>query len=132
MKNTLDFVSDLKTKTGLESDYAIAKLLGVTKTTLSSYRNKKSFFDDSIAIQVADLLNEDAAYVVACIHAERAKHSNERALWERIAAMMQTKEASGIAAALLVLIFLPTISLDDGGFNLALSAAPAHNEYYVK
>ena len=102
MKTTLEFIADLKKKTGIESDYAAAKLLNVTGTALSSYRNGKSHFSDDVAMRVADLLELDPAYVVACIHAERAKRAEEKKLWERIAESM-----IAVAAVLAVLAVLP-------------------------
>jgi predicted transcriptional regulator len=106
MKTTLEFISDLKTKTGLDSDYAIAKHLGITKTALSQYRLGKSFLGDQTAMKVAEMLEIDPAYVVACVHAERTKHAAEKKLWERIATL-----TAGIAATLLMVTALPFITL---------------------
>lgn len=141
MKSTADFIQEIKVKYDLKSNYAVAKLLDQTDTAIARWSKGKSTFSDESAIHVAKLLDLDPAYVVACVHAERAKPSEEKKLWERIAAMMQTKEAAGLAAALAVFMILPTTDFSDHGFNLAfvgMTAAPSISStwadfvYYVK
>lgn len=85
MKTTIEFLDALKTRYDLPSDYALAKFLGVTKASISYYRNRKSFFDDSVAEHVAKLLKIDTGYVIACVHSERARKESEKAIWQRIA-----------------------------------------------
>jgi len=122
MKTSIEFISDLKIKSGIASDYALAKLLGVTKVTISHYQNGKTLIGDATAMRVAELLDLDPAYVVACIHAERAKHEGEKKLWERIAAM-----ASGVTLALMLLsapLFADT--------SAAYASEMSNTVYYVK
>lgn len=95
MKTTVDFLDELKARNGGASDYAIAKILGVTRSAVSNYRNGKSHFDDLTAARVAKLLEIDPALVVMAVHAERAKKPEERALWEGI-----LERLGGLAAAL--------------------------------
>jgi predicted transcriptional regulator len=120
MKTTIDFLEALKARYQLVSDYSIAKLLGVTRACVSSYRNNKSFFDDSTAIHAAKLLEIDPAYVVACVHSERAKSDDQKAVWREI-----MEKFGGVAASVVI--------------GLAVTALPApnacaegHSVYYVK
>lgn len=87
MKTTIDFLDAVKVRYDLPSDYAAAKVLGITRSGVSSYRNGKSFLDDSMAIRVAELLEIDARFVTACVHQERAKSEGEKALWASICAL---------------------------------------------
>lgn len=84
MKTTIDFVRALKARYGLGSDYAVHKFLGVSKQSVSNWRNGNNFFDDATAIRVAGLLEIEPAYVLACVHQERAKSDAERAAWSSI------------------------------------------------
>lgn len=111
MKTSIEFISDLKIKSGISSDYALAKLLGVTKVTISHYQNGKTLIGDATAIRVAELLDLDPAFVVACIHAERAKHEGEKRLWERIAAM-----ASGVTPSQNYFLTKRPVRLERAGF----------------
>ena len=97
MKTTCKFLDAVKARRGLASDYALAPVLGVTRSAVSRYRQGKDFFSDSAAIRCAELLEIDPAVVIACVHAERAKAAPEKALWESIA-----ERLGGAAAALLL------------------------------
>jgi len=84
MKTTIDFLDAIKARFGGLSDYAAAKKIGVTRSAVSCYRNKKSSFDVLTAVRVAELLEIDPAIVVTSAHAERARTPEERATWESI------------------------------------------------
>ena len=109
MKTTLEFIADLKKKTGLESDYAIAKLLGVTRNALSLYRTGKGFMGDEVALKVADLLGLEGGYVLACIAAERSKNERVKKAW---AWWADHKSLAAVLAVLAVLPFAPWIDQD--------------------
>ncbi len=124
MKTTLEFIADVKAKFGIDSDYAAAKILGVSKMTLSSYRNGKSHLGDEAACKVAELLNLDSSYVMACIASERAKKPEVKAAWKHAAEVLH-----GLAAALVVIAALPFISLEGSeGYFLGVTALPRFAE----
>lgn len=91
MQTTIDFLDALKARHSLHSDYSVAKKLGVTRTSISNYRSKRSFFDNDTAIRVARLLDIDPGFVVACCHLERAKSDDEKAVWTRIGGLFPKK-----------------------------------------
>jgi hypothetical protein len=124
MKTTVEFLEEIKAKYGLKSNYALAKKMGQTDTGVARWMHRKGSFSDETCLQVADLLDIDPAYVMACIHAEREKNEKLRALWERIATL-----TTGIAAALVVFHFVPFEHFQNGlgfvsvGFTDAASGA---------
>jgi len=81
MKTTLDYVDAVKIKHDLPSDYALAKLLGVSKQAVSNYRLGKGGFDDLTAVRVAELLNLNPMEVIAVANRERAKSEDARRVW---------------------------------------------------
>lgn len=107
--NTCDFLNAVKARHGIESDYALAKKIGITRAAVSSYRNRKSLLDDSTALKVANLLEIDPAIVLASVHAERAKKPEERRVWEAI-----IQKLGGAAAIVLI------------GIGAISAPAPAH------
>ena len=123
MKTTIEFLDALKAKTGAASDYAIAPILGVTKGAVSLWRNHKGFFDDSTAIRVSKLLEIDPAYVVACVHSERAKGDDQKAVWREI------MEKFGGVAASVVIGFTACALPSPEAFA---AAENAQSIYYVK
>lgn len=83
-------------------------------------------------MKIAELLEYDPAYVMACMAAERSKDAKVKKTWEWTA-----HHLGGLAAALALVAILPTINLSDDDFNIAFAgiAAPeawAGTVYYVK
>lgn len=106
MKTTADFLDALRVKLELPSDGRLAVYLGIHRQYLSRYRRNVITFDDEMSMKIADILETDPAFVVACMHAQRAKRSEEKKLWERIATSM-----AGVAAALVMVAILPFVTL---------------------
>ncbi|WP_414708876.1 helix-turn-helix domain-containing protein [Roseateles sp.] len=73
-----------KTATGGASDYRIAQLLGVPRTTISNYRTGLRVPENPIAMRLADLCGLDPVEVVASVNLERAKSETDRELWKMI------------------------------------------------
>ncbi|KQQ97434.1 helix-turn-helix domain-containing protein [Massilia sp. Leaf139] len=82
--NTLDYLAECKRRLGIESDYALAKALGVTQQAVSSYRAGRSRIDDDVALTVAEILQIEPLAVIAAANAERAKTPEQKARWTGI------------------------------------------------
>lgn len=91
----------------LESDYALAKWLGVTKQAISSYKLGKSVIDDYAAVRIAEVLGVPALEVIAVANMEREKASERREFWRRIA-------AGGLAAGLIIFLGNQWVGMDLG------------------
>lgn len=74
-----EWIDRVKSVRGIESDYAAAKALGITKQAISTYRAKGSTLDENAAISVAKLLGIPPAGVVLDQAAERTKWPEVRA-----------------------------------------------------
>lgn len=81
MRTTIDFLDAVKAKLDLPSDYAAAKVLGVTRAAISSYRVGRSHFDADIASRVAAILDIDPLEVIASAEYERARTESAKAIW---------------------------------------------------
>ena len=79
--NTLEYLSAAKKKLGIESDYALAKALKITQSTISSYRAGRSRLDDDVALSISEILGVNPLQVIADANAERAKTPEMRARW---------------------------------------------------
>lgn len=107
-KTTNEFLDAIAAKEGGCSDYRLAKILECSQQVVSSYRHKGVAFGDEIAIRAANILELDPAYVVMCVHKERAKTEGEKALWSSM-----LERLGGLAAAILLapaLLMAPTES----------------------
>jgi transcriptional regulator with XRE-family HTH domain len=79
--NTLEYLAACKKRLGIESDYALAKALGVSQQAVSSYRSGNSKINDDVALTVAEILDVNPLQVIAAANAERAKTDEQRARW---------------------------------------------------
>lgn len=79
--DTLGYLAACKKRLGIESDYALAKALGVTQAAVSSYRTEKSKISDDVALTVAEILGINPLEVIAAANAERAKTPEQKARW---------------------------------------------------
>lgn len=84
MKNTIYFLDAVKEKLGITSDYALAKQLGFSLSTVSNYRTGRRVLDDDAALTIADALKLHPLSVIAAANAERAKTPEQRDRWSGV------------------------------------------------
>lgn len=98
MKTTADFLDALRVKLNLPSDGQLADYLGMHRQHISRYRTLGGTFDDETSIRIAEILEVKPAFVMACMHYQRAKNPKVRDAWQYL---------GGLAAALAVVALLP-------------------------
>lgn len=72
---TKDYLKQAKVKLGIESDYALAARLGITRSSISGLQNGHSFLGDETAMKIADILEVPREMVLLDITIERSAHS---------------------------------------------------------
>ncbi len=82
MKLVIDYVEDAKEKLGMESDAALAKHLGGSRTLVSKWRNDGSIPDDYYCIRIGQILGIDPLIVISAANFEREKSTDRKAFWE--------------------------------------------------
>lgn len=102
--NTIELLDAVKNRYGLPSDYALAKRLGMSSERISKYRTRGGALAEDNALKVAQLLELDEGYVLACMEAERAHSTAAKRAWEKLADRLKS---GGVAAALLLLVAAP-------------------------
>lgn len=112
MKTTADFLDALRAKLNLPSDGRLADHLGLHRQYMSEYRTQKTTFNDEMAMKIADILEIDPVYVVACMHAQRAKRAEEKTLWERIASMTVAASVVAVVSGLALILSGGAMSLE--------------------
>jgi len=129
MIDTEGLIEAAKSHQAIPSDYALAKLLGVTPSLISGYHAGRSRPDDEMARRIAELANLDPGYVVACLHAERAKTDETRAVWQGIAKRLQHATAAGLA--MVILSAGLTVSPDASAMGKAYSPVESRGGMYI-
>jgi transcriptional regulator with XRE-family HTH domain len=119
MQTTNEFLDAIKVRHNLPSDYKLGLLLGASSTSqVSNYRAGRSRMDEQVALKVAELLDVEPAYVVACVNHERAAAKGDdqmMAVWEILAGKFRKadekvqaamKHAAAVALAVILSLFV--------------------------
>lgn len=90
-----------KAKANIESDYRLAKVIGITHAAVSNYRVGKSRPDARVLDQLCALSGDDAAVLAAQLQAERERTDEGKTFWMMIAKRLQ----GGATTAILTVCF---------------------------
>jgi len=83
MKST-EYLDAVRTKLQLPSDYALAKVLGITREAVSALRNEKTSMGIETATKIGEILDIDCHIIYANGQIERAKTQEMKVFWEAI------------------------------------------------
>ena len=75
------WIDRVKTAKGIETDYAAAKTLGVSRAVVSSYRGKIETMDEEIAIKIATALSINPIVILTDQAMEKAKSETAKKAW---------------------------------------------------
>jgi len=85
MKTTRQYLDEAKEKLGLNSNYKMARWLGVTDTAMSQYKTGIRTIDDYTAVKIAEALGVAPLEIIAVANMEREKTDEKRDFWRRYA-----------------------------------------------
>lgn len=121
---TAAYLDALKRQMSIESDYALAKALGVTRYTVSGWRAGRHFPDALLCYRMAEALSIEPALVVADIERERAERAGKDA--QASAWREWVEKLGGVAASLLLgaVLICPAESRASNGAGLQPVADP--------
>lgn len=121
--NTLEYLDAVKAKTGLTTDYQLAKLLELEPSNITMYRKGRRVMDPYIATRVAEILEVPPMLVIAQSQLEREKDETKRAYWRKFAA--------AVTAAVAVNFFLPMAQKDALAQGVAAAEVTRTTDYGV-
>lgn len=98
---TEGFLDELRHRYDAKTDYALHKLLKVSRQTIYRYRDGKGTFDEDIAVRAAELLGLDPQMMLVWVTKERTRHAQARIFWEDL-----LKKLAGPAAVVLLAILV--------------------------
>ncbi len=81
MSETTKYLDRVRKLTDTGTDYAVAKLLGLSENSINQYRKGTRTFDDAAALRVARALAIEVAEVIAARNVDRAKTKEEKEEW---------------------------------------------------
>lgn len=95
---SIEFLDAVRDRHGLTSDRKLAALLGIEQPRVSAVRNGRRRLDPEMAVAVAKALELPPEHVFAAVAAERAKRTEHRRIWERLAKLAKTAHVLEIMA----------------------------------
>lgn len=69
-----EWIDEIKNARGWDSDYRVAKELGVSRATVSAYRSRTPTLDEETSLKVAELLGREPALLLIDQVVERTKN----------------------------------------------------------
>ncbi|MES2163369.1 MAG: hypothetical protein V4476_19620 [Pseudomonadota bacterium] len=87
---TTEYLDAVKAKLDLPSDYALSKVLGITRESVSALRNAKNCMGIETCMKVAEILGIDEHIVYSDAQLERAKTPELMLFWQAVAEKFST------------------------------------------
>lgn len=79
--NTVEYLQQAKKALNIESDYALAKALGIARSSISGLMSGKNTMSDETACKVASIIGKHAGIIMLDMRREREKNPEVRAVW---------------------------------------------------
>lgn len=95
MRTTVEILDAIKRRLSIASDYKLAQAMGVSRQSVSQWRNGVYHLDVFASAKAAELLGEPHIKIIAIVEAERTKRPEQVKYWKELA------KASMIATALI-------------------------------
>jgi len=78
-----EWLDKVKKKENIESDYRLAKIIGIEQSGLSNIRRRDSGMDNYTAIRIAEMLEIDRMIVIIDMEKQKAKNKKKIEYWEK-------------------------------------------------
>lgn len=82
MRTSITLIDKARSLCIPQTDYQLAKRLGINHATISRCRHRGGTLDNEAATRLAELLAQDPMDVIAIMESERAKTPEKKAFWE--------------------------------------------------
>lgn len=102
MQTAAQYLDAAKEKLQLQSDYALAKQLGLSRQTISNYRKNHRTFDNYTCIALSEITGIPALKIIADMELARETDECRRGMWEsyvkRLGGSVRGRAGQGKAA----------------------------------
>lgn len=130
---TVDQLLDaVKTRHKIGSDYKLAQFLGMTDSAIRNYRHKRSLPDEVACVKIAQALDLDGDVLAAQIQAQRARDTDTKAFWQRLAARLETGASHVGLLMIAAMVSIAGYAPNAEATALSPTDAKVSSVYYVK
>lgn len=120
-----------KVKANIESDYRLAKVIGITHSVISGYRSGKSLPNESIIEQLCALSGDDPDAIAAQIQAARSKSLEAQALWLRVAARLAGRAQTAFLSVVIAIALIAGFAIPARASDLRNTKTGEVNLIYI-
>lgn len=125
--NTCQWLDKVRKEYQLDSDYKLAKLLGIRANRISTYRHTHIGMGEELALKVEDLLSLPPGTVLLQIQAERTKSPEAAKILRSI-----SKQIGSAAAALIITLSMLYAIVSPTNAIACPASFDCNTVYYVK
>lgn len=120
-----------KAKAGIDSDYRLAKVIGITHSVISAYRHGKSMPNEKILSQLCALSGHDVGVVAAQVQAERAQSPEGKSMWMTIAARLSGVASTAFLSVVLAISLIAAGAGSARAVEVKASQTTEHDSLYI-
>jgi predicted transcriptional regulator len=78
-----EWLDRAKEKLKIESDYRLAKIIGIGNTAISNIRKRNNGMDNYVASRIEDILEMERMTVIIDMELQKAKTEEKRRYWQK-------------------------------------------------
>jgi transcriptional regulator with XRE-family HTH domain len=112
MFSIAELLDRAKLRGNIESDYRLAKVIGISHGTMTGYRSGKSKPDSRVLEQLCALSGDDIGVLSAELQAERERTPEGRQVWLGIARRLSGQATGATLALVFAIAFVAGFSVD--------------------
>lgn len=106
MENTRKLLDEAKAKSGIQSDYALAKILGIPKQRVCDYYKARRAPDQYACMKLSEVTGRPLAEVIAAVEIDAEKDEERREAWKRY-----YKRLGGMAASFMPFVLMALVGV---------------------
>lgn len=110
MFSIADLIERAKAGAHIDSDYRLAKVIGITHASVSTWRMGKSLPNEKVIAQLCALSGDDPDVIAAQIQAARSKSPEAKTMWLRIAARMSGMASTAFLSVVITIALIASYS----------------------
>jgi ribosome-binding protein aMBF1 (putative translation factor) len=87
-----DWLDKAKEKLKIDSDYKLAKIIGIGNAAIANIRRRKSGMDNYVASRLEDMLELEKMTVIIDMEIQKAKSEEKKKYWQKKEQIYLTKK----------------------------------------
>lgn len=131
MFSVADLIERAKARASIDTDYRLAKVIGINQSALGNYKAGRSLPDERVLEQLCALSGDDVAVFAAQIQAERARTPEGKNMWLMVAARLRGAAQTAILSVCFAIALIAAPASDARATTLDVAKTGQVNLLYI-